>query len=85
MARYEDAIGAAKKPLKDSPDNLPAHLILAAAYSMTGRSAEAQVEAAEVLRIDPKFSLDRFTRTRMYKEPADAERFHAALRRAGIR
>jgi adenylate cyclase len=85
LARYEDAIGAAKKPLKDSPDNLPAHLILAAAYSMAGRSAEAQVEAAEVLRIDPKFSLDRFTRTRMYKEPADAERFHAALRRAGIR
>jgi nucleoside-specific outer membrane channel protein Tsx len=64
--------------------NPPAHLILAAAYSMTGRSAEARVEAAEMSRIDPKFSLDRFTGASMYKEPADAERFHAALRTAGI-
>jgi hypothetical protein len=37
-----------------------AHLNLVAAYNIAGREEEALAEAAEVLRADPKFSLEKY-------------------------
>jgi Flp pilus assembly protein TadD len=50
----EEAIAALKKSLNGSPADLGVHLLLAAVYSELGRDAEAQTEAAEVLRLNPK-------------------------------
>jgi len=63
VRRYEEAISELKKALHRNPDNLLAHLHLAGSYSSLGREEEARAEAAEVLRIDPKFSLDYFAKT----------------------
>ena len=60
--RFEEAISAYKKAIQIAPNNIHAHLGLAATYSLMGREKEARAEAAEVLRINPKFSLDYYAR-----------------------
>ena len=82
---YEEAIAACKKALRVQPDNLPAHLRLAAAYSLLGREEEARAEAAEVLRIESGFSLTRFAKAQPYKYEADADLFLNALGKAGLK
>jgi len=51
-----------------SPDNLLAHVLLTTTYSKMGREKEARAEAAEVLRINPKFSLDYFAKALPFKD-----------------
>jgi hypothetical protein len=43
------------------------------------------MEAAEVLRIDPNFSLSRHSEALTYKNQADTERVIEALRKAGLK
>jgi adenylate cyclase len=83
--RSEEAIAALKKSLNGSPADLDAHLLLAAVYSELGRDAEAQAAAAEVLRINPKWSLEVWKQRAPYKDPAMLERVFAALRKAGLK
>src|SRR5689334_17624096 len=56
--RYEEAQTPLQRYLSRYPNFLPAHLMLAAVYSELGQAAEARAEAAEVLRINPNFSLE---------------------------
>jgi adenylate cyclase len=83
--RTEEAIAALKKSLNGSPADLDAHLLLAAVYSELGRDTEAQAEAAEVLRINPKWSLEVWKQRAPYKDPAMLERVFAALHKAGLK
>jgi len=64
---------------------LGAHLTLAAVYSELGKEAEAHAEATEVLRINPKFSLEVHKQRMPIKDPAVLERHIAALRKAGLK
>jgi len=82
---YEEAIAAGKKATSLGPNNLVAHAFLAAAYSLHGREEEARMEAAEVLRINPKFSVDNWAKTMPYKNEADKELIIGALRKAGLK
>jgi adenylate cyclase len=82
--QYDEAILASKKALDRNPNYLPAHAFLAASYSSLGREAEANAAAEEVLRINPKFSLESYAKTLPYKNKADIERYLAALRKAGL-
>ena len=66
MGRYEEAVSAYKKVLQRSPDNLLAHLGLASTYSLMGREKEARAEAAEVLRVNSRFSVDLWAKTIPY-------------------
>jgi adenylate cyclase len=80
--RYEEAIAQFKKAIDRSPDNLLSHITLTVTYSLAGRDEEARAEASEVLRIDPKFSLERFAKINVtYKNKADADRVMDALRK----
>ena len=81
----EEAVISCKKAVEANPKDLPAHLALTFSYIASGRGEEAQATAKEILRIDPQFSVDNFSKkTLTYKNPADAERFAAALRKAGL-
>ncbi len=82
MGQYEEAIAAGKKATSLEPNNLVAHAFLAAAYALHGREEEARVEAAEVLRINPKFTVDYWAKTIPYKNEADRELIIGALRKA---
>ena len=67
------------------PNFLPAHLTLTVAYSELGQAAEAQKEAIEVLRLNPRFSLEVHKQRMPIKDPAVLERHIAALRKAGLK
>jgi adenylate cyclase len=60
--QYEEAIKWCQKAVQRAPDAYLPHLLLAAAYSMAGRAADAHAEGAEVLRIDPKFTLEEYSK-----------------------
>jgi adenylate cyclase len=85
IGRYEEAIAAYKKALERAPDSLYANLGLAATYSLAGRDKEAHAEASEVLKLQPKFSLERFAKRNPYKNKADTDRLIGALRKAGLK
>jgi adenylate cyclase len=84
VGRYEEAISVYKRAIKLSPDDVLAHAGAAAVYAQWERDKEAQTEAAEVLRIDPKFSLKSFSKGQLYKNPAELQRLVAAMRKAGL-
>jgi hypothetical protein len=46
--------------------------------------SEAQAEVAEVLRIEPAFTINRWKMTAVYKATADAEHLFEGLRKAGL-
>ena len=83
--RPEEAIAPLKQYLSRYPNILSAHLTLAAVYSELGKEAEARAEAAEVLRINPQFSLEVHKEREPIKDPAILERHLAALRQAGLK
>ena len=83
--RPEEAIAPLKQYLTRYPNILGAHLTLAAVYSELGKEAEARAEAAEVLRLNPKFSLEVHKERVPIKDPAMLERHIAALRKAGLK
>jgi tetratricopeptide (TPR) repeat protein len=83
--RYEEAIAPLKQVLTRYPNIPGPHLNLAVAYSALGKEAEAQAEAAEVLRLNPQFSLEVHKERAPIKEPAMLERHIAALRKAGLK
>ncbi|TFH30475.1 MAG: adenylate/guanylate cyclase domain-containing protein, partial [Deltaproteobacteria bacterium] len=70
----KEAIATCEKGVKRQPDNLVSRVIIAVVYASCGREAEARKEGSEVLRINPKFSVESFTRNTPYKNPADRDR-----------
>ena len=83
--RYEEGISAAKKAIQLEPDNLYAHTCLASCYALLDRDAEAKVESAEILRIDPKISLSNLKKQLPYKVPAKTKLVIDSLRKAGLK
>jgi adenylate cyclase len=83
--RFEEAVSAFKKAIQLSPNDILAHLNLATTYSMMGREKEARAEAAEVLRINPKFSVDSFAKILTYKDQSQKDKLTNALRKAGLK
>jgi adenylate cyclase len=81
----EDAVAPIKQFLTHYPNILGAHLTLAAVYSELGKEVEARAEAAEVLRINSKFSLEVHKERAPIKDLAMLERHIAALRKAGLK
>jgi TolB-like protein/class 3 adenylate cyclase/Flp pilus assembly protein TadD len=82
---YEEAVAPLQRFLSRYPNRLDIHLTLAAVYTELGQAAEAQAEAAEVLRLNPKFSLEVHKQRAPIKDPAALERHIAALRKAGLK
>ena len=85
MERYEEAIAACKEGIRRESNNIFAHSSLAIIYILSGREQEARMEAAEVLRIDPNFSLSRHSEALTYKNQTDTARVIEALRKAGLK
>jgi adenylate cyclase len=83
--QYDEAIKWFEKAVRQEPDSLLAHLFMAQVYSWSGRDEEARAEAAEVLRISPKFSLKKWEKKLKYKNQEDIERAISALRKAGLK
>ncbi len=83
--QYEEAITWCEKAIRQKPDSFLAHFMLTVVYSLSGRDEEARIQAAEVLRIQPKFSLEKQKRKSTYKKETDREKLYGALRKAGLK
>jgi hypothetical protein len=80
----EGAIGTCEKAVHGRPNDLFAHIALTTTYGLCDREEEARATAAEILRIQPKFSVERFAKGLQYKNQADKESLINALRKAGL-
>jgi len=83
--RYVEARAPIQRYLSRYSNILHIHLMLAAVYSELGQAAEARAEVAEVLRLNPQFSLAVHRQRMPIKDPAVLERHLAALRKAGLK
>ena len=86
--RYEDAIAMQKRVFSSSPNfiiSFDAHIELAILFAELDRVGEAGVEAAEILEMSPDFSVDVWGDRIPYRDPAQAGRDMAALRKAGLK
>jgi adenylate cyclase len=85
VGQYEEAVVTWKKSLQIyGPDQLGAHVGLAGNYIFLGRENEARAEAAEVLRINPKFSMEQYGKN-IPTTPASKDRWTKALLKAGLK
>jgi tetratricopeptide (TPR) repeat protein len=86
LGRYGDALAAFKRHAALHPGIFWDHLGLAAAYIELGRDDAARADAAEVLRLNPQFSLKMVFRTVGPKGKVLATNIRAStdLRKAGL-
>ena len=82
--RHEDAVKILKELLSRWPDNLYGHIELTINYTASGRDKEASEAVKSVLRIDPKFSGQKYAQMHQYKDPALTTQVLGLLRKAGL-
>ena len=85
LRRYDEAVAALQDGVRRNPNFLPTRRVLAVVYAELGREKEARAEVAEILRISPDASLERWRERLPYKNQADLDRFIAGLRKAGMK
>jgi tetratricopeptide (TPR) repeat protein len=78
--QYDEAITWCEKAVSEAPDSLYARIMMTVVYSWSGQDEKARAEAAEVLRIQPKYTVPKSR----YKRKEDRERYNGALRKAGL-
>jgi len=81
----EEAVTTLKRSLLHNPSWLPTYAHLAVVYSEQGREEEARAAAAEILRLNPSFSLELGRQSWPYTDPAQLERDMIALHKAGLK
>jgi adenylate cyclase len=80
MAQYQQAIPLLKSNLTVYPDNVWAHANLVVAYTELARDDDARAEAAEVMRISPRFSWGKTN-----KDESVNRRYNDDMRKAGLK
>jgi len=81
---YEPAMEWAEKAVQKNPQNVLSRQVLCSVYSLADRMDEARAQAEEIMRIDPKFSVERLARTDPTKNQVVKKRYIDALRKAGL-
>jgi adenylate cyclase len=84
LGRYAEAGQSFKRRLLRNPRSDMSRAYLASLYGTTGRLEEARALWAELIEINPKFSVERLRRVLPYKDPAWFESFAGGLRQAGL-
>ncbi len=84
LKRYGEAVRWLRECTLRSPNLQWPHAWLAAGYARLGQLEEAGAEAADVLRINPAFTIESWKRTAPFKDPKDAEHLIDGLRKAGL-
>jgi tetratricopeptide (TPR) repeat protein len=82
--KNDEAIVAYRALVSRQPDALVGHISLAAIFGEMSQLENAKMSAAEVLRINPKFSTRNYVDGLSYSDPAEAVRFEQGLRNAGL-
>jgi adenylate cyclase len=82
---YDRALAVLRRGASATPEFIGLHGLLAVTYAEIGRMDEARAAVAEMLRINPEFSVEELASRNLERlDPESAERFLAAARKAGI-
>ncbi|UCD79161.1 MAG: tetratricopeptide repeat protein [Desulfobacterales bacterium] len=85
MGGYQEALAAGEESRKRNPDEMFSHILLAGTYIGLGRNEDARSSAAEVLRINPNFTLEWMAKMVPWKNKDDVNRLIEDLRKAGLK
>ena len=85
LNQYSQALPLLRECVSRAPDLRAGHCWLAATYAQLGNIEKARAEAAEALRIEPKFTIEG-TQARLssFKRTEDAEHYFDGMRKAGL-
>jgi adenylate cyclase len=81
LGRFDEAIVAGKKGLRQNPSISPAYRCLASAFAHLGRDAEAREAAARMVEVDPGFTISALVARGGY---SNAKLLIEGLRKAGL-
>jgi adenylate cyclase len=85
LKEYHDAQHWLSEAIGRAPNHQYGHAFLAATYAQLGRLDDARAEAAEVLRLNPQYSIGRTQkRVSNLKRAEDMEHLVDGLRKAGL-
>jgi len=85
IEKYEEAIEWGEKAVQQNPKNVLSRVVLCSIYSLADRMDKASAQAKEIMRLNPKFSVERIARTDPQKNQAVKKRYIDALRKAGLK
>jgi adenylate cyclase len=85
VGRFDEAVEQAKRAVERNPKDLVAYLALASGCILTGREREARAAAAEVLKMNPAFSVQQFARRLPFKDKSFVDRSIDAWHKAGLK
>jgi adenylate cyclase len=83
--QLEKALATYEQVLHRYPDDMRSLIGLVATYSLLGREEEARAQAAQILRMEPKFNLKSFVKTLPFKNKIDAALLLDSLYKAGLK
>jgi adenylate cyclase len=83
--RYEEAIITYKKSIQIAPNNQVALIGLTIAYVQTDRLDKARATAKDLLRANPKFSVEQYVKRSRTSNKARLSKIAEALRKAGLK
>jgi adenylate cyclase len=84
LGRYDEAEAAFRRRLGLAPRSDMSRFYLACLYGSTARHEEARRIWAEMLKVNPGFSVDHLKRALPYRDPRLLDRVMEGLRHAGI-
>jgi adenylate cyclase len=85
LEQYSEALAALSECAVRAPKYGAVHLWLAATYARLGQTEAARIEAAEVLKLDPNFTIEGVAKSTMaFKRDEDAENCFEGMRLAGL-
>jgi adenylate cyclase len=84
LGRYEVASTRLLERINRNPETDASRMLLAACYGHLGRTADARAAWAELLKVNPDFSLPQRARVLPYKHASDFQRITEGLAKAGL-
>ena len=82
--QLELAVATLENTVKRFPAFISGRVALASVYVLIGKEKEAKQEAREILRIDPAYTVARYTTPNLYRNKETMDRWAECLRKAGI-
>jgi adenylate cyclase len=84
LGNYETAVGQLVDRIARNPGTDASRMLLASCYGHLGRVEDARAAWAELLKVNPEFSLMQRARVLPYKEAGDFQRIVQGLAKAGL-
>ena len=85
LKQYAQALPLLHECVSRSPNFRGGYVALAATYAQLGQHEKARVAVAEVMRVEPNYTINGITRpTTVFKDPEDDRHFFDGLRKAGL-